>query len=179
VEDESIRQRAAGQHRRADRVRSIDSGLAKIIHDRQDAFRSYLRDLLATRGISARRLSLQIGRDSSYLSHLVAPPQGRSRAMPTPDDLRLAAPVLGVSYGELLRRAWGVTSADTEDEEPEGGAGCDSRISSTAEALTLSDWESLSPEDREAVRDFLGYLAAKRRKRPRDQGTATKDAPTG
>lgn len=79
-------------------------------------FQIYLRRRLQETGVSMRSLSLAMGRDPAYVAQLLDPPHGRPRALPPPDELKLAAPLLGVPLLELLDVAYGITRADLEDE---------------------------------------------------------------
>jgi len=121
-----------------------------------ERFRAYLRARMAAAGVSGRQLSLAMGHDLNYVGQLLDPPPGRSRAMPSPDELRLAAPVLGVGLVELLEAAWGISRDELEGEI----------ATMAAHTGTLAgDWAELSAEEREEVRSFMSYVKAKREMR--------------
>ena len=119
-------------------------------------FRAYLRERMAASGVSGRQLSLAMGHDLNYVGQLLDPPAGRSRAMPSPDELRLAAPVLGVGLVELLEAAWGISRDELEGEI----------ATMAAHTGTLAgDLAELSPAEREEVRAFMSFVKAKREMR--------------
>jgi len=122
-------------------------------------FQDYLRRQLKESGMSMRALSLAMGRDPSYVAQLLDPPPNRSRALPSPDELRLAAPLLGVPLVELLEQAYGITRVELEAELNTMAA------HTGACADELSD---LTTVEREEVLDFVAYVKSKREVRRRD-----------
>lgn len=117
-----------------------------------ERFRRYLRQRLAETGVPMRRLARAMGRDPAYIAQLLDPPPGRRRALPAPDELRRAAPVLGVPLLELLEVAYGITRADLDLDD--GAAEGDE----WAAAL-----EGLTSGQREQVRAFAAFLKAQGR----------------
>jgi len=115
-------------------------------------FQEYLRHLLVEEGVSMRSLSLAMGRDPSYIAQLLDPQASRPRALPTPADLRLAAPVLGVPFAELLEQAWDVKRADLGKE-----------VHAADRSVTWNhDVNDLSSAEREEVLNFISYVRSKR-----------------
>jgi hypothetical protein len=126
-----------------------------------DRFRTFLETRMVERGISARHLSLASGRDESYYQHVLYPPEGRSRAVPTPDDLRLVAPILDVPLGELLEIVWDIApddvSRDLTATRPRLGIGVHNQ-----DGIFGGRWEELTAREREEILDYLDYLKWKR-----------------
>ena len=116
-------------------------------------FRIYLRKRLAERGVSKRRLSLVMHRDPSYVAQLLDPPTGTSRALPSPAELRLAAPVLGVPLVELLELAWGISQQELE---------ADIQTVAAHRGVWAEAFADLSTSEREEVLNFIAYVKAKR-----------------
>lgn len=72
-----------------------------------ETFRARLRSVLDQSGLSARRLSLAMGRDVGYVAALLDPTRP-SRARPTPDDLLRLSDASGIPFVELLEQLWGI-----------------------------------------------------------------------
>jgi hypothetical protein len=121
-------------------------------------FRDYLRQRLKETGAPMRALSIAMGRDPSYVAQLLDPPSDRSRALPSPDELRLAAPLLKVPLVELLEHAYGISRAELEAELNTMAA------HTGACADELSD---LTTAEREEVLNFVAYVKSKREMRRR------------
>ncbi len=80
--------------------------------ERMAQARNYLREALRASGVTMRQLSLSMQKDPSYVGQLLETTPDRPRALPTPDELRKAAPVLKVPFRELLYHIWDIKSDD-------------------------------------------------------------------
>jgi transcriptional regulator with XRE-family HTH domain len=115
----------------------------------RERFRQYLRARLAQTGVTKRELSLAMGKDRSYITQLLDEEQTRSRALPDPDDLRRAAPLLGVPLVELLEQAYGITRHELERELGE--------LARHNEAWATG-YAELTMAQQEQVRTFIAYV---------------------
>jgi len=129
--------------------------MARDIPDRE-RFAAYMRRRLQETGVTARKLSLAMGADQSYIGQLLDPPPARSRALPTPDMLRAAAPLLGVPLVELLEVTWGIGRAELER---------DLETMATHQGACATEMDDLTTPEREEVMNFIGYVKAKREMR--------------
>jgi len=137
--------------------------MVKEIPDRE-RFAVYIRRRLHETGVTARKLSLAMGADQSYIGQLLDPPPGRSRALPTPDMLRAAAPLLGVPLVELLDVTWGISRAELER---------DLETMATHQGACATELDELTTPEREEVMTFIGYVKAKREMRRHAQAPDT------
>lgn len=126
----------------------------------RERFAAYIRQRLLETGVTARKLSLAMNADQSYIGQLLEPPPGRSRALPTPDMLRLAAPALGVTLIELLEVTWGISRAELEQ---------DMETLASHQGAWAEEIADLTTSEREEVMNFLGYVKAKREVRRRQE----------
>lgn len=135
--------------------------------DRRERFREYVRKRLYETGVTMRQLSLVMtdGRDQSYVGQLIAPPPGKQRSLPTPDQLRLAAPVLRVSLRELLEVTWGVSREELDAEV---------RAMAERHAVDAALWQGLTESQRDEVRTFIAFVRA--RDAPQPASVKVKDA---
>ena len=123
------------------------------VRENRDQFRDYLRRRLLERGITARALSLHLKRDEGYITQLLSQRSSRPRALPTPAELRLAAPLLDVPFAELLEQAWGINLSDLLE-------GLDN--SAAMLQHKLDGWDRLTAAQREDVQDYVWYVLEKR-----------------
>jgi hypothetical protein len=121
---------------------------------RRDQFRGYIRRRLQETGVTMRQLSLVMtdNRDQSYVGQLMTPPPGKLRHLPTPDQLRLASPLLRVPLRELLEVTWGISRAELDAEFRDLAAKHDA---------DSAVWQSLTEPQREEVRSFIAYVRAR------------------
>lgn len=124
--------------------------------DHMERFQEYLRERLRASGVSMRRLSLAMNKDAAYIAQLLESKPQRPRSLPTPDELRPAAELLGVSFLELLEAAWGIKRAELAAEMEAVAA----HRGACAEEL-----EDLSEAELETVMTFIGYVKAQRAQR--------------
>jgi len=118
---------------------------------REAAFRAYLAEAARRSGVPLRRLSEAMGRDPGYLAQFLGAEPGKTRGMPTPEELKAAAPLLGVPLLELLERGYGIRR---EDLAPELETVAGHR------AAWADQLEALGPEERRTVLAFLAFVAA-------------------
>lgn len=129
--------------------------------DRRKQLGDYLRRRLQETGVTMRQLSLVMtqGRDQSFVGQLLVPPPGKQRSLPTPDQLRLAAPLLRVPLRELLQVAWGISRAELDDEF---------RALEVKLDEDAAVWRSLTESQREEVRTFIAFIRARDAMRKHD-----------
>ena len=121
-----------------------------------ERFRAYLRGRMAASGVSGRQLSVAMGHDLNYVGQLLDPPPGRSRAVPSPDELRWPPRCWGWGWWSCWRRPGASRGSELEGEI----------ATMAAHTGTLAgDWAELSAEEREEVRSFMSYVKAKREMR--------------
>jgi transcriptional regulator with XRE-family HTH domain len=132
---------------------------------RREHFRVYLRERLAATGVSMRQASLQAGKGESYFGQLLSPEQSRQRALPSPDELRAIAPLLGVSLVELLEMAYGIPRAELEAEL--------GTLAAHTGALAAESG-GLTADQLEEVRAFVAFVKARGvyRRQVREHGSA-------
>lgn len=121
--------------------------------DPKDRFRRYLRSRLVETQVSMRKLSQVMGKDSSYVREFLDPPPNRPRALPTPKELQLAVPLLGVPLMELFEEAYGIGWADL-------GAGL-SQLDGQTDQLR-DGWLRLTSREREEVLLFIDFVRDRR-----------------
>jgi hypothetical protein len=114
-----------------------------------DEFRAALREVLAETRLSMRGLSAALGRDPGYVAALLDPSRP-SRARPTPADLLRLADSAGLSLAGLLETLWRIPGGRLHDGDPN-----DPREGTVA---------GLTAAERATVRDFVAFLAARRRR---------------
>jgi len=126
-----------------------------------EGFQAYLRERLSETGVSMRGLSLAMGRDPAYVAQLLDQRPRRLRALPTPDELRRAAPLLRVSLVDLLDAAYGITRAELEKELGTMAAHT---------GACAGELAGLTPRQMEEVMSFIAYVRAKSAPTTPDRG---------
>jgi len=137
---------------------------AAQMREQTERFRAYLRERLQATGVSKRKLSLAMGRDPSYVAQLLDPPRTGPRALPSPAELRKAAPLLGVPLMELIEHAWGITRVELE---------VDLQAIAAHQGTWAADLFELNAVERAEVLNFIAFTKAKR-KEARQSGAATR-----
>jgi transcriptional regulator with XRE-family HTH domain len=115
--------------------------------------REAIRAVLQRTGLSMRALSAAMGRDPGYIAAYLDPTRP-SRTRPTPDDLVAASDATGISLVELLEGVWGIRRERLADELAALGVG----------SGLGPRFEALSDAERAEVADYIGFLAARRRR---------------
>jgi hypothetical protein len=121
--------------------------------DGQAHWRSFMRTRLREVGVSKRALSRALGRDESYISRLLEPAAGRPRPLPTPAELRIAAPLLQVPFLQLLAVVWDIRADDLERYY--GG------IAARQERAGVRCLD-LTPSEQDELLDYWSYLLVRR-----------------
>jgi hypothetical protein len=98
-----------------------------------------------------RRLSAALGRDEGYVGQLLDPKHAKGRALPTPDELRAAAPLLGVRFAKLLEVVWSISPQDVQP---------DLQTSAPLREAWVEALDGLAPSQREQALAFARFLRA-------------------
>jgi hypothetical protein len=156
---------------RARRDRPEALAAARAQEARAAALRALLTERLRVSGVSKRALSLIMHKDEAYLQQFLDAGQERQRTMPTPDELRLAAPHLGIGLVDLLRVAFGITA---EELSAELGT-----LAAHSGALG-AEIDGLTPDQLEEVRAFVAFVKARVRYRAlvREETPASREPPS-
>ena len=123
------------------------------------------------KNISLRRLSLETGKYEGYYQYLLVTAELGPQALPSPDDLRQIQPILGdIPLATLFELAWGITPAAV-DEDLAAVAAHSGVCAETHGGLTSAEFAGFTPREVEEIRNFLGYVRARREQRRLAQAT--------
>ncbi|WP_084413464.1 helix-turn-helix domain-containing protein [Desulfovirgula thermocuniculi] len=114
-------------------------------------FGRYLQHLRKKRGLTIRQVELASGVSNSYLSQI----ENGKRGIPSPEILKKLAPVLHVSYKELMVKAGYLDDYDQTGVEEKGDIG------TLAAHRTDDPLKELPEEARRSLEEFQEYILRK------------------
>jgi hypothetical protein len=126
--------------------------------ERAARFRQWLTEQIAARGLSMRRVSIACGREATWVAQLLA----SRTAIPSPDDCRALASVLGAPLVDVLDLAWDIRDAVAAEL-------------GLAAARTDLGIDDIPPEGRDEIANFIAYTRAKYRERREQAGNGRGD----